>query len=168
MHARSHYANASLNSLAALLSAGYYGMLDSLLHELSLPANDALEDEWAAPLDELRPMVAWRIESLMPYLQALAGKQETGHDCALCSGGCDMQHQTRLMELEESHKQFSSVLSSVMDAQPLYRLADPDAPLPAIRSLRIIATALEMIHTERAYLVPLIKKARRAIHADAS
>lgn len=169
MNPLSPYAGATLSSLANLLSAGYYGMLDALLHELAPPRHAAAEDEaWAGPLGELRGMVRWRVETLIPYLHALAGKQDTGHNCTLCTGSCDMQHRLRLMELEDGHKQFSVALSSVMDVQPLYRLADPDTPLPAVRSLRIIATAIEMIHTERTYLVPLIHQARKDIYADAS
>jgi hypothetical protein len=143
-------------------------MLDALLHELAPPHQNVKEqDALAHPIGELRAMIAWRIETLTPYLHALAGKAESGHNCTLCSGGCDMQHQLRLTELKEGHKCFMNALADATTLQPLGWLATAEAPLPAVRGLRIIATAIEMIHTERTHLVPLIHKARKDIYADA-
>ncbi len=51
--------------------------------------------EWAT---ELNAYIEYRNETILPYLQQLAEKEYTGHNCGQCSGKCDMQHTARIIE----------------------------------------------------------------------
>jgi hypothetical protein len=93
-----------------------------------------------------------RQQSLMRYLEALAEKSSTGHDCRFCTGGCDMAHAEHLMVIKESHSAISSHIVSI-DMNEL-----PD-DLQQLANL-----IMELMRVEEEVLVPKIWSAQKQIN----
>jgi len=155
------FAAASLPEMARFLHDAYYRPLSR--HLAGPPAPEAPPALSTSLRVQLAEAVSWRTDVLMPYVRSLGGKLAAGHNCATCTGGCDMGHIAMMAELEASHTSLAAVLidSAAGLAAALQSFSDA-------RALRLAALTAEMLHPEREYLIPLILQARKDIHADAT
>jgi hypothetical protein len=119
-------------------------------------------------VDEIREFTNGRRVAYIPYVLELAEKSDTGHNCDGCSGSCDMQHMSRLFELNKT-------IERVLSASE-YALAEMDAIytkegskkdlLPLNNEVVLTGNILkDILRQELLYLVPKIKEAQKNINA---
>jgi hypothetical protein len=107
------------------------------------------------------------MEGLLPYVQKLNERKESGHDCRNCTGGCQLQHDIQLLDLKQSHNQLKGFLHRLqMAALPLYSESIyPDAYRILRNQMAIIENNLaELFFIEEAYLIPQVVVAQNSIH----
>lgn len=119
-------------------------------------------------IKEVRSYMKIRRMTYLPYVLELSRKNDSGHDCINCSGGCHMQHTARILELASSMKKTGSVVSYVQsELEGIYK----EEPLKG--SLRWLSGKLEDIidkiynalQYEEMNLLPGIKSAQKNINA---
>lgn len=119
-------------------------------------------------IEEIETCITYRKERLIPYIQKLAEKDATGHDCGNCTGGaCKLQHSNELMELEDSHRKIRETLYRLqMAVLPLYsETIYPDAYRILRNQMALLESSLtELFFFEGTYLVPKIIEAQKNIN----
>jgi hypothetical protein len=117
---------------------------------------------------EVRSYLKERVGNQIPYLNELAEKSTSGHDCAQCSGKCDLQHTMRLYEFNRSiEKVLNSTEYIYTEFEHVYKGFGDNTEIRSLHSSimllnHFLRTVLAM---EVAVLVPRIKEAQREINA---
>lgn len=117
---------------------------------------------------EIKSFVQQRISVFVPYLLELSEKSTTGHDCANCSGRCDMQHALKLMEFTNTLRQMQSTSSYIQTefaALDTNKESDDDALTWLRKELRIVSNLLDELLRREEMLIPDIQYAQKNINA---
>lgn len=117
---------------------------------------------------ETKGFVEQRKLVFVPYLYELSEKSATGHDCANCSGGCDMQHTLKLMEFTDSLRKMQSTLAYIQrEFVALERYKESsDAALTWLRSeVNTLGDLLDELLEKEDALIPDIQYAQKNINA---
>lgn len=128
--------------------AEYSGICDRLLKQLKLSMND-------------------RQNALIPYLKSLHEKESTNHNCANCTGTCDMQHSAHLIALKDSHQQISNLLYALQAVQlPSMQNAPYHNLFQSLSNeMKLVDTILcELLSIESANLLPSIITSQKNIN----
>lgn len=175
----SDYKSAELEPLVKRLTADYYTKLQAMCStaaaqakklkalEVQQPASHYL-DLCSTLTTEVLDFIQLRTETMVPYILTLHSKNATGHDCTNCAGGCNMQHELKLMELKKSHAGLKDILNKLqMAALPLYsETLYPDAYRVLRNHMALIENGLmELYYAEEAYLIPKVGEAQMNINA---
>jgi hypothetical protein len=173
------YKDVSLNELATRLDGDYYTIIETLCRETEKNISNltALEVHQGNSqyiqlckklLKEVLEYVSIRKMSFLPYVNRLAEKQKDGHDCSNCAGGCNLQHEMRLMELKESHHRIKDTLYNLEIASlPLYaETMFPDAYRVLRNQIALLEnTMTELFFLEDSYLIPKVMDTQKIINA---
>jgi hypothetical protein len=173
------YHSLDLLPLAERLSADYYNAVAALCEKAEKQAVRLKVLETNGPtspyttfcaelLKEVQQYIAPRKDELVPYLQKLAEKSATGHDCRSCKNGCSLQHELKLAELKETHAHLKDLLTRIqMVSLPLYtETIYPDAYRVLRNQIALIENNLtELYFLEEAYLIPKVAEAQKSIYA---
>ncbi len=119
-------------------------------------------------INQVTEMMHIRNDVFIPYYKELHEKNSTNHNCANCSGKCDMQHSMRLVELKESHVAGNDILHQLqMVALPLYSETIYPNAYRILRNQMVLIenTLTELFMVEETYLIPLIVEAQKKIYA---
>jgi len=175
-----NYSNSeSLKQLSERLDKSFYDKINTLCG-IALKYADKLKDLEVQKstsqyvtlcsrlINEVQKFIAIKKDHFLPYVQSLSEKEDGGHNCASCSGGCTVQHDLQLQELKQSLLQLKDVIYRVqMVALPLYS----DSIYPDVyRLLRnhmalIENTLTELFSVEQTQLIPKIVDAQKNINA---
>jgi hypothetical protein len=105
---------------------------------------------------------------VIPYAKELNEKSNSGHNCAHCSGKCDMGHQALLMQLYHGHQQLQNSLHNLkMGALPLYSNLEYPVLYKLLRDdLHFIHSKIhDLIYLEEAVLIPKLLESQKKINA---
>lgn len=105
---------------------------------------------------------------VVPYAKELNEKSINGHNCAQCSGKCDMGHHALLMQLHHGHQHLQNSLHDLkMGALPLYSNLEYPAMYKALRDdLHFIHAKIhDLIYLEEAVLIPKLLESQKKINA---
>jgi hypothetical protein len=119
-------------------------------------------------IDEIQQLIRGRRTSLIPYVNRLYEKETGNHDCRNCSGFCNMQHNSQLMELQDSHNRIKDILHKLpMVGLPLYSdTIYPDAYRILRSQMALLENSLtELFFIEEVYLIPKVIEAQKKIYA---
>jgi hypothetical protein len=105
---------------------------------------------------------------LVPYISDLLHKEDEGHDCRACRGGCAMHHSERVREIETAHKYLFQDLESLKHAAML--LPEPTTDIKEFTLLRndiyLLQEAIsEVLFIEQSALLPMMLDLQRSIGA---
>ena len=117
---------------------------------------------------EVRSYLKERVTTQIPYLNELAEKSSTGHDCAQCSGKCDLQHTMRLYELNKSIEKILNATEYIYtEFEHVYKSFGDNTEIRSLHSAIMLLNHFlrTVLATEVAVLVPRIKEAQREINA---
>jgi len=148
MQLSTNYENLSLGELAEKLDADFYRSIG----RQCLQAAEQGAHESKAVIGLIGELMQAKQELLVGYLKELAEKSSTGHDCSTCSGGCDMGHAARIMEIRESHVIITDHIAGI-DINEI-----PEVLLPITMALT------RLIDVEANVLIPQIWNAQRKIN----
>lgn len=117
---------------------------------------------------EVRRFLVQRIEVFLPYLHELTEKSATGHDCANCSGKCDMQHTLKLMEFTDSLRKMQNISSDITRefmALNSCKEGSDDALAWLINEVQLMGNLLDELLEKEDTLIPNIQYAQKNINA---
>ncbi len=173
------YANKNVGYLTEELLAGYYESLISLCQDARKQAekikrvethDSALQYALTCEeiLTETERHVSHRLNEYVPYLKDLSVKVDTGHDCAGCKGGCQLNHEVRVLELNATNDMMKKLLSKLQfSTLPLYSETIFPEDYRLLRSnMALLETNLtELFFLENNFLIPGIADAQKQINA---
>jgi hypothetical protein len=173
------YSDLRLKDIAEQLHIDYYKVLSAiaskagaLMAELKTADINHILAHYTAHCEKVLQLVsiciADRQEHMMPYLDELQEKDATGHNCANCSGNCDMGHKAQLIALQDSHRQLCNMLQEMNHAAlPLYSTSH-NYPLlyKLLRcEMQLLDTVVrELMFVEEASLLPGIIQSQKRIN----
>lgn len=149
MEKRSTYENLTLAQLADKLDTEFY---QPAIEKCEQTVTQLVITDSKEALMSISNIIGVRQQSLLSYLQTLAEKSSTGHDCSNCPGRCDMGHAQHLMDIKESHIAINGHISGI----DMNELADE------LQQLTNLVT--ELVRIEEQVLVPKIWDAQRKIN----
>jgi len=117
---------------------------------------------------EVRDFIKGRRVAYVPYIMELAEKNDMEHNCAQCSGNCDMQHLERLFELNKTiEKMLSASEYASTELAIIYdkELVKEDVQVLNSEVLRTNALLRKILKQEVLDLIPKVKEAQRSINA---
>jgi len=117
---------------------------------------------------EVEKHIKSRKETFIPYIHELSEKVKDAHDCSNCSGGCKVNHDMYVLELNVTNDGIKRALSKLqMITLPLYSEANfPDQYRLLRSNMALLETSLtELFFLENNYLVPKIQDAQKSINA---
>ena len=170
------YQNKTLAELAGKLRTDYYDLVGILVGHVDDHCNYLASKQISKDsavyralcgelITDIKKCLAYRVDELIPYLNELAKKEETGHNCSSCTGRCDMQHSARLLEymasLEETKATFHKIRAVVSE-----EYATGDSELNILRNEMVnLDNALnELFLIEELSLLPKMKAAQKNIN----
>lgn len=173
------YINYPLADLVHKLEGDYYDVLAGLCnnaydHAISLDDNGqhsetSLYVSMATKmLNEIKSLIVFRRNVMIPYIDDLDHKVDEGHDCGNCSGNCGAKHEIHMSELKNSHKKIKELLFRLqMVAVPLYSTVKYPEEYKILRNeVTLIDTILtELFYLEESALVPKVLNAQKTINA---
>ena len=109
-----------------------------------------------------------RRHALMPYIQELLEKEESGHDCRSCSSSCTIRHTAQISGIREAHAKMRETLGGLRSvASPMLEgLAEGSVRHNLNAEMTKLDTVLTaLFHGEESLLIPKILEAQGAIHA---
>ncbi len=174
----SQFKNIGLQPFVGKLDIEYYEPIEKLcqvakkqaakLHDLEVhQATSQYVSLCNKLIEEVENYVKFRKDQLIPYIQKLYEKDTTGHDCSKCTGNCNLQHDLRLTELEDSLMHMKDTLSRLqMVSLPLYSdTIYPDVYRILRNQMALIENALtDLFSLEETALIPKVKDAQKNIH----
>ncbi len=119
-------------------------------------------------INEIRDDLKKRKDIYIPYINSLAGKVVSEHNCTHCAGGCKLNHDMQVPELQASHQRIKNILNRLnMVSLPLYSdTIYPDTYRVLRNQMALIENMLtELLFLEEHYLIPKIVAAQKAINA---
>lgn len=175
----SQYSKNSLQQIADKLEVDYYNVIDKLCINASVYASELqeIEEHQSTSLylnlsrkliEEILHYIRLRKNLLLPYIQQLQYKDETGHDCKNCSGSCAMQHGEHIVNLKESNGKMKELLYRLqLVSLPLYFDHEyPDNYKKLRTEIMIIDTTItELFYLEQDIMLPKIMEAQQNINA---
>jgi hypothetical protein len=168
----------SLKELADKLHVDYYDVISAMVQqaadkqaELSRLDIHQVTQNYTDTCGKLLQAISYylydRKEMLTPYLHQLYDKDATGHNCAACSGNCEIGHKSHLVTLRESHLKILSLLSELqVVALPLYSNLSYPLIYKTLRDemLLIEIVLKELLYVEEAFLMTSIIRSQRKIN----
>ncbi len=109
-----------------------------------------------------------RREMYLPYIQTLVEKVAAEHNCSSCSGGCKINHDIQIIEMQASHQHIKNILNQLnMVSLPLYsETIFPDTYRVLRNQMALIENMLtELLYLEEHYLIPKVIDAQKTINA---
>lgn len=172
------YQTLTLTELLEQLSVEWYDTILAACTKTRLHLTNLLKLEVNEPsqylqqcdslLQETEQYIASRKERFTPYINSLAEKAATKHDCANCTGNCKLNHDMQLWELRNSNRGIKDILNGLqMLSLPLHS----DTMYPdAYRVLRNHVSLLEsdlakLFLIEESFLIPKVIEAQKLINA---
>lgn len=119
-------------------------------------------------ITEVRSYIRSRRMTYLPYVLELSRKNDTGHNCINCSGGCSMQHTAKLLEMASSMKKAGSVIAYVQtELEAIYKEEQPKGGLRWLSSKleEVIDKLHNALQYEEMHLLPGVKAAQKNINA---
>lgn len=173
------YVNTDLADLVKKLENDYYNVLSNLcdnaygyatkLGDNGQHSETSLYVSMSTKmLTEIKSLIRFRLNVLLPYIDDLEHKVDEGHDCANCSGNCGVKHEIHMSELKNSHKKIKELLFRLqMVAAPLYSSTKYPEEYKVLRNeITLIDTILtELFYLEESALVPKVLNAQKTINA---
>lgn len=106
---------------------------------------------------------------LLPYLKDLQDKEEDGHDCRACGGGCRVQHTSHNQTIREAHAELRELLEHLQPVGLSLHARQHHFP-DVFRSLRedmiqLEQTLNEVLFIEDSALLPMMEELQRNIGA---
>lgn len=168
----------TLPQLLDQLSEEWYDVILASCAKTRLHQNNLLKLEASEPsqyleqcdslLHETEQYINSRKERFTPYINSLAEKASTNHNCANCTGNCKLNHDLQLWELRNSNRGIKEILNGLqMLSLPLHS----DTMYPdAYRVLRNHVSLLEsdlakLFFIEESFLIPKVIEAQKLINA---
>jgi hypothetical protein len=107
---------------------------------------------------------------LLPYLQELQDKEEDGHDCKSCGGGCSLQHTSQVNSMRQAHAEISEILDHLQPAAIKLSVASQNEHHERYQQLRSDMMQLELqlrelLFIEESALIPRILELQQNIGA---
>ncbi len=155
----------TLGAYVEYLRRDYYDVISGFLEqidveEISMQLDDDHRTIVVVFVDAVRKYVNHRVNIWLPYIQELAEKQDGGHNCATCSGKCNVQHTAALLDFNIS---LLSVKDTLYMLKSVLSLASKYA---SIHSLIALADVVgQALHLEEEVLQPMVKTAQTHINA---
>ncbi len=172
------FQNISLGDMAAQLHREYYAPLTLFCQHTAdhisgiaiygLPAATVnflqLSADWILDVNEL---LTHRREVIIPYIQELTEKEANGHNCVHCSGRCEIQHKTKIIELNLSLAKISDQYASYLDQINKFPYLHEKEAFRFITTTQLFLSEylVQLIAAERQYLIPGIEAAQKKINA---
>jgi hypothetical protein len=119
---------------------------------------------------ETEQHITSRQDKYLPYIHQLSDKVTAGHDCSNCSGGCKVNHDMHVIELNASNDVIKRVISRLrMTTLPLYSdTLYPDEYRLLRNFMALVENNMaELFALENKYLIPRIIEAQKTINAGA-
>jgi hypothetical protein len=174
------YAHMSLHQLAEKLDIDYYNLIaalckaasDKLTELKALDVNNVTGEYLVVCerlLKQLNLGIHDRQNTLMPYLKTLHEKEATNHNCANCTGACDMQHSAHLIALKDSHDQITRLLYVLQTVElPMLANAPYHSLFQALNNeMKLIdAIICELLSVESTHLIPSIITSQKNININ--
>jgi len=104
---------------------------------------------------------------LLPYIKELLEKEEDGHDCSACGGGCTLSHSSRIREIREAHLGIRNGLTALQAGS----IQVAHTPYPESYSRLRAAMAqlqeilLGILFIEESALIPMLTELQQKIRA---
>lgn len=167
--------DSNLSEVINETSVRYYALLDKLcdnintcleISENKLHVTELISHS-SSLATEVRLFVEERKNVYIPYLQELSEKSRTGHDCANCSGNCDMQHTLRLIEFAASLKKVQNTSAYIQqEFDALYNEEMDSIVLWLKNAADLMVILLDALSVqEESSLIPAIQYAQKNINA---
>ena len=118
-------------------------------------------------LQDVKLSINERRDNIIPYLNELAEKVNTGHDCSQCSTGCTIKHNNKVPFIQASQVRTKEMLTTLERiAVPVYdNISDSELYELLRKEMVIIQTAvIEMFYIEESVLIPKILEEQKTIH----
>lgn len=175
----SQYRGQNLKAFIDLLKRDYYDTIalnccniDKLINTLqqeeqSLPDRVYI-DLCATLAEEIKQNVHMCEVIVIPYVYELHEKLSTDHNCANCSGKCNVHHNLQLRGVQAAHMKMKNLLRRTgamlqVESAPQETTGNTQVLRNEIVCLDTILT--ELIHLEEAILIPRIVEAQTGINA---
>jgi hypothetical protein len=117
----------------------------------------AYADRCTSLVTDVRRYMRMRRLVLLPYIQELLDKEDMGHDCRSCGGGCSIRHLGQVNSVRKAHAGIRERLFQVQTGPlPVYSLgAFPEACRALRTHMLLLQTALmELLFIEESALIP--------------
>ena len=140
--------------------------------EEKIPENIAAQEPRLALIQKIiKTAAAYRRMQnliLIPYMADLLHKEEDGHDCVSCGGGCRVNHAVHLTNIRHAHREQNALLLSWQTCRP-----SDDADGQVVMALENVHTEMEalvehisvLLFVEETSLIPMIASLQRNIGA---
>jgi len=105
---------------------------------------------------------------LVPYIKDLLEKEEDGHDCQACGGGCSLDHSARIRDIEVAHAAMRKYIGELRAA--VWPIGDSSAYPNTYRTLRsdmlrLDEALMDIIFIEKSALIPMLEDLQQKIRA---
>lgn len=155
----------NLGSYAKYLNNDYYTVISGFTDQIHIVDHtlQQLEDHGEALktfIIAVKKYLEHRTYVLLPYINELAEKQDGGHNCATCSGKCNVQHTAALLDFNVSLLSIKDALYMLKSVISIYESNGVIHSLTALTD--IVGQVLQL---EEDVLQPMIKTAQSHINA---
>lgn len=119
-------------------------------------------------INEVRRYMRMRRLVLLPYIQELIDKEDNGHDCRMCGGGCSARHRDQVNCVRKAHAGIRERLYQVQTGPtPVYQSGAFPEGFRAMRThILLMQTALmELLFIEESALIPRLIELQHNIGA---
>ena len=164
--------NVNLRQIVNELSENHYSSLEALSERIIIHVQQRENkinfaeylNHCAHLCTEVKAFIVERREAYLPYLNELSEKNTTGHDCANCSGRCDMQHNMRMLELTATLKKMKDTTSYIQKELDVFKNLGELKWLS--NEMQLLINMLDdFFIDEETLLIPAIENAQKSINA---
>lgn len=173
------YANAALQPFAEQLQSEYYDVIGTLCEKAARQSEKikAIENsetqrqyvtQCEAIIIEIQKHIGDRKATYIPYVNSLSEKVKDNHNCSTCSGGCKVNHDVHVLELNMTNDELKKALARLhMITLPLYSETLFPEEYRVLRSNMALLelNTTELFLLENNYLIPKIVEAQKRINA---
>jgi len=179
MYALTVYQNLPLSQLADKLNINFYVVIEALclkarnqlanlkmldIHRVTASYTELCEEL----LNKISAHLEYRRKALLVYINDLGNKADNSHDCSTCSGRCDMEHASHVMQLKESHQDiFNAIHRLRAVVMPLYMNAPYNSVYRMLCNEMMLIDEMiaELFYLEEHGLIPGILESQKKINA---
>lgn len=179
MYSLTAYENLPLSQLADKLNINFYAIIEALclnarnqlanlkmldIHKVTAPYTKLCEEL----LNKISAHLEYRRNALLAYINDLGNKADSSHDCSTCSGRCDMEHASHVMQLKESHQDvFNAIYRLKAIEMPLYVNAPYNSVYRILCNEMMLIDEMiaELFYLEEQGLIPGILESQKKINA---